>query len=706
MKNQVTDSILHEAIQSAQQGAFFRDSIPDVSETDIENSITWQEYVESFARSNREAQAPQGIEKARLVIRCKSPTSDLRKPQMSKREAAQHHKAQQLERLYTDAALKLSPEKRAEWLGIQSNECLDIETGEVRPKFVAEVEKNHFESPVVGKIEREANPKSNKKPKILKPHYQNNRAHFQTRNWCDGYRIVCTQMTTTSDAPDANTGDRLTTELTSRARGKIIDSGLYMAAVKGGFTAFTTVTLDEKARWRMDNDHYRKVAKRKAGTTLAAIYSPEGNLLHEEITTSGAYTAVEFERSTIGQELSPFLDLVGKMHKRGWTASGRISKTPSAKKYSWGKVECIGRSDRLYPWGKVSSVGAKGRVHTDLMHNNERVYPWGIVECIEQCEARAITNDDMEICKIECEQDPSKRPVFDYIWVAEAPPRIHETRDYPWGEVSSVGHQNYHAHLLMRWNVEPVYFHEWAALIEEKWGQGFVTIERIKNATAAAKYLLKALGYMTKGGDGSQGEIRGNRYNISKYARAEAWENCATHESQHMYGLIQEYMQGLEKQRLRKAKAEKRLKSTIGFAEKMKAVNKKDPTEKRDQLLKKLESQIAAMTEKVQSMATDLNGNFARGGVAKFSNDSKFLDFINWAIGVRGWRLRTVFGLDDDQQHRKEQRQEENTVTNLLVKAQQVIDESIESVMAWYSRFERVSPNNEEYHAMSLVTGE
>ncbi|TMO62854.1 hypothetical protein, partial [Pseudoalteromonas aurantia] len=629
--------------------------------------------------------------KARLVIRRKSQTREILKPETSNAEAMRHEKATKLESLYTGAALKLTPEKRAQHFGISKNECLDLETGEVRPKFVAEVETNHFASPVYSlNTAHDKERPSNKKPKIVKANYKTTRTHFQSRNWCEGFRVVCTQMTRPSDAPDSNTGDRVTHGLTSRAHGKIIESGLYMQAVKGGFNAFLTVTLDEQASYRIENNHYRKVAKRKSGDLLDAIYTHDGVLLHEEIITSGSYTAVVFERATIGQELSPFLDKLGKMHKRGFAASGKISNTPQAKKYEWGKVECVGRSDRLYPWGKVKSVGASGAVHTDLMHNNERIYPWGIVECIEQCEARAITNDDMEVTKIECAQDPTKKPVFDYLWVAEAPPKIYEVREYPWGKVESVGHQNYHAHLLMRWNVETVYFHEWAARIEKHWGQGFVTIERIKSAAAATTYLLKALGYMTKGSEGSQGEIRGNRYNISKYARAEKWENCATHESQHMYGLIQEYIQGLDAKRKRKAKAEQHLKTTIAFNERMLAVNKKTPSEKRNKLIEKLTKQMHSMTDQVKTLADEIHGNYAVGGVAKFANAVEFKKFLDFAIGVRGWRLKTVFSNECDQQFIREQRRDENKVNDYLVKAQTMVNDSIEQVANFYSRYEPV----------------
>ena len=67
----------------------------------------------------------------------------------------------------------------------------------------------------------------------------------------------------------------------------------------------------------------------------------------------------------------------------------------------------------------------------------------------------------MEITAVECEQSASKKPVFDYLWCAEAPAKKHGSKMYEWEgekiEIQCVGEQNYHAHVLMRWNVEPVF---------------------------------------------------------------------------------------------------------------------------------------------------------------------------------------------------------------------------------------------------------
>ena len=651
MNINIPDYIFDDAIQSAQSGAFSAFAVQSATEKEIEESLTWLGYIESHSKGYREATAK--AEKDRLVKRRKSPTRLKSDDNPRSKRSLLDAQAFSFNKLMSAALDKFTPQERAQHLCINADETLDIQTGEVRGKRVQEVERGHFASKPL---------EADKTAKV----------HFQNRNWSSDYRIVCTQNTRASDAPDANTGDRVTKTVTSRARGKIVDSGLYMQAVKGGFNSFTTVTLNAAARWRIDNNHYQKVAKRAAGSVIDAVYSANGELIHCEEIAAGDFTAVKFERATVGQELSRFFDSLGKMHKRGFVATGKISDTPSAKKYKWGKVECVGRADRLYPWGKVSSIGASGRVESDLLNSNERVYSWGVVECV----------------------GVESKPVFDYLWCAEAPSKKHGSKVYEWAgekhEIECIGEQNYHAHVLMRWNVDPVFFHEWAARIEKLWNQGFVTIERIKNAKAAAAYLLKALGYMVKGGEGSQGEIRGNRYNISKYARAEGWENCATHEAQHMYGLIQEYAQGIEAKKQRKIIKQSELKKTLGTIEKLTNVNKKTFSEKRQQFIENLENKLEQVSEKVSELASELNGNFALGGVAKFASETAFVGFIDWAVGVRGWQLKTSF-LNSTSADVENEKAEETAVNKLLKQTRKFYDDSMMALCDFYSRFEPVN---------------
>lgn len=695
MPYQISESLIKESIESAQNGAFFRD-------TKKRNNTPW--WIEEIYGAPEKicvaAQAKRSV-KDRLVISRKSPTN--KKSQLK----CDAEKAQALT-AFKSHVMNASdtPEKIAANMGLYAadNERLCFETGEILPRFSEEIE---TPVKVANEITRQTHSKSDNKTistvvgasrdEYMGANIAQNRAHFQKRNWSEEFRIVCTSLTSSSDAPDANTGQRITDSLTSRARGKIIDSGLYMQAVKGGFDAFLTVTLDSEARYKLDNKHYKKDKGGKKGEVIPPMYSPEGELLafeliaNEPITASGKFTYIKFDFSTIGEQLSPFMDALGKRHKRGMKFSGTISNTGKGKKYAWGRVDSVGRNDRMYPWGKVSSVGGKGISDYRILHKNERLYSFGIVECIETPEVRAYTNKEQQIQAIECAQEANKKPVFDYVWVAEAPQQKLGVKAYPWGEVESIGYQNYHAHILIRWNVEPIYFHEWAAWIEKTWGKGFVTIERIKNVKAATTYLLKALGYLAKGENTKQGTIRGNRYNISKYARAEAWENLATHEAQHMYGLIREYMLGLEKKQQRKLKAQLEAKKVLATKTKLDNINKQKGkfTAARQRFIESLEDKFNSLTDKVKSLANELHGNFARGGVAKFASESELSNFLDFAIGVRGWRLNTVFNHADDEAKANQYRESEKQIS-FLMKAKARFDESIDGLCRFYSRFEPV----------------
>ena len=101
---------------------------------------------------------------------------------------------------------------------------------------------------------------------------------------------------------------------------------------------------------------------------------------------------------------------------------------------------------------------------------------------------------------------------LDYLWVVEVPD-------------NEQGDPNPHIHVLMRWAVEYDQFEGWAGRLESSWGQGFAHLEKIKNGKSAGAYIAKAVGYLCKAqGKADQGTVRGNRYGISKSARAPGWE--------------------------------------------------------------------------------------------------------------------------------------------------------------------------------------
>jgi len=112
-----------------------------------------------------------------------------------------------------------------------------------------------------------------------------------------------------------------------------------------------------------------------------------------------------------------------------------------------------------------------------------------------------------------------------YCWVVENPK-------------NDKGEDNPHVHVLMRWSVKQSEFDVWAKRIESVWGQGWANLQKIKDKTAAGAYMAKAIGYLTKAGEGNdQGLVRGNRYGISKEARAPLWAVIAETELRAM-GLI------------------------------------------------------------------------------------------------------------------------------------------------------------------------
>lgn len=124
------------------------------------------------------------------------------------------------------------------------------------------------------------------------------------------------------------------------------------------------------------------------------------------------------------------------------------------------------------------------------------------------------------------EKVPGNDDGLAYLWIAENP-------------LNEEGERNPHAHVLMRWEVSYELFPCWAKRLERLWGQGFAHLEKLKNRKAAEFYIMKAVGYLTKGKTQDQGPIRGNRYGIAKCARAPAWQGVAVWQWGVMGWLIQ-----------------------------------------------------------------------------------------------------------------------------------------------------------------------
>ena len=105
--------------------------------------------------------------------------------------------------------------------------------------------------------------------------------YLMRREWSQQTKLQLVFRPSPSDAPDVNTGDRYTEQLTTRAVKKIFESGAYVAACHGGFTTFLTLTFDEAQR--------------------AKILGESGE-----------------DKITIGSEISRFLDGAKKVYERGF----------------------------------------------------------------------------------------------------------------------------------------------------------------------------------------------------------------------------------------------------------------------------------------------------------------------------------------------------------------------------------------------------
>ncbi|MFM2476650.1 hypothetical protein [Celerinatantimonas sp. MCCC 1A17872] len=453
-------------------------------------------------------------ETARLVQRCKSPTprqiladslNDERSRAKQAQFEAEQHRAHEINRLFEhyNHAPKINVKREV-------------------------TERDYSIKPnVITKFDRETG-------EVLAT--QGPKARIYQREWSNEYRVRIEAQVSLSTPPEANTGERSTDALNGRAASKIMDSGAYVQAVRGGFTTFLTLTFNPEARSR--------------------IVSGE---------------------STIGAEVSRFFDAAKKRYHRGFAMDHEVLKTVNG-------FHCLGAS----------------------------------------CTPEETAHDDE----------------FDYIWCAEMPKNEN-------------GEANPHCHVLMRWDVPPYLFHDWAYRIEKLWGQGFAKLERIRDAHAAGGYLLKALGYVTKGSKKDQGTIHGNRYNISRSARAPKWECIASFYADNMTAIINELRDRWRwedapiKARIENAKAQ--------LAQKKKAymIAKK---QKRFPTADKLKARLEQLTSEIKSHWQHLKSREARADEYQLTmkGDKKLTRFLSWAIARRGWRFEepenAYLGTIDQQQ--------------------------------------------------------
>jgi len=480
---------------------------------------------------------------------------------------------------------------------------------------------------------------------ILKPRTGQSSAvaHISQREWSGQTRIRICAQTSLGKPPPSQSGDRVTKTLNVRAAGKILDSGAYVSVMRGGYTTFFTPTFSPEARKRLKEEHFFKVKNGKKGDVVSGeIYSefnyteiklvPKGrgkkrklkyqrsrnvrigDVIDGDVKASGPFTKLGYGISTIGSEISRFFDAASRTYQRGW-----YTKKPTVKHTNIGPIKIPARTKV-----EASSFSVVRALHSSV----------GPV-------------------KMECYGEREK---LDYLWVAESPEQkgrfnVEHTAIGPvkknnfvvehskFGPVKKMD-RNPHCHVLMRWNVEPHLFREWADRLESQWGLGFAKLERIKNKDAASGYLLKAIGYVLKGSASDQGEIKGNRYNISSSARAPAWEHIATFDAQNMCAIINEVKEKWHRK-------DAPIKAVINKAQKdllerQKAYNiqraKKGRTRaRRNEILGNVQASIAKLEKKIKDSYQQLKQRGARASEYQITFDSfdKMATFVGWASSTR-----------------------------------------------------------------------
>lgn len=368
---------------------------------------------------------------------------------------------------------------------------------------------------------------------------------ISNRAWSGEFRIR-TQVDLPAALPPEQAGTRVTNNLSESGARKIADSCQFMHIVNGGYRTFLTLTMDTAGRRRVEDTkaeswfcevdttkRRRDEDKNDAGALAVGFIKPSGGKLTGEWETAGAWVNYKNDNasecvksrddtdnwhgdasycpvdtfydhkkdkfvyccdvtgtngddvtySTIQKEVSRFFDAANKMRQRGWKGQ---------KSYPWGQVKCFAREDsRTYENGK--------KKHTITCHGQ------GVQ--LEAKPSQVVSVDGYLADK----KIKYKRKGVSYTWVVENP-------------LNEDGQRNPHIHILMDWRVKYSHFGCWAQRLESLWGQGFAHIEKIKDSESAGAYMAKAAGYLSKAqGEDDQGPVRGNRYGISKCARAPEW---------------------------------------------------------------------------------------------------------------------------------------------------------------------------------------
>lgn len=337
------------------------------------------------------------------------------------------------------------------------------------------------------------------------------------RAWDDTYRLRPVVEPKRQIIPTPPGGPRITDTLSHNGKRAIDDSARYLATTKRGYRTMITLTMDQAARQRtavqVIEADYCDIASQEAvevhGRYCPLAWNRQGELI-DMPTVEGVHTLKP--ATTMQREASRFFDGAQKIYQRGMDyIEGRDYRLANGERWTINSVDTSGAPVRCRLPGHATGYaqGAailcteddRGRLRF------ERAGSMGPPRIPREIRAAAMPGAPFTLITPIGEK-------LRYCWVAENPK-------------NDDGQDNPHIHVNLDWQVPLGAFRDWAARLESLWGQGFAHIERLRDPAAAGAYLLKAAHYLGKGTAGEQGAIIGNRYFISKEARAPKFQGLA-----------------------------------------------------------------------------------------------------------------------------------------------------------------------------------
>lgn len=467
-------------------------------------------------------------------------------------------------------------------------------------------------------------------------------AVVERREWSGEWRVRFeTNPGSTLETPD-QAGDRITAMLSERGARKISESCYWMAKKRGGYSTFATLTLTPEAREKLTHRHLVPAgevrngwlvpeidpARAKQGT-FAPNYSQENQhaeaakhaavagpyaALHED--TGRPYTPVKPAWSwSLQREAGRFFEAANQMYRRGWQYKAPVKA------------------------GAIRLDDESGFEYTPIAWETIKVPGSRALYCVEGEDEDK--RNGARFTRLKWWREP-----LDYLWVAEAPYQTakcwRQDVDAPpvadeHGEMMT----NPHLHLMMRWRVPYRHFRAWARRLERLWGHGFAHLEKIKDPQKAGSYVAKAAGYLCKAqGKSDQGEIRGNRYSISRRARAPGWMECERHQIGLMGWLMAEANEAWNRKHGPKIQRREKLKREL------EAAQVPAQRHKIGQLLEQVRAEIETLPR-------------VRKYTAIFKGDEQKERFFEWARG-RGWTPERQTGAWLHQWRREQWRRRNN----------------------------------------------